>query len=87
VPLAHGASPSAHPNSSETNVTEFGSNPDDTGDGDGEGDGDGDGSRVGEVLMTADGDELELLERVAGADEHAASSRQSDPVPASPDRA
>jgi hypothetical protein len=67
-------------------VTEFGSKPAGTvacaGSGDCDDDGDGDGTELGGGVITADGDGLGLREGVAGADEHAASSRMDPATPA-----
>lgn len=87
MPLAHGTLPSAQPIWSETNVTEFGWNPDaaDTGTGEGDGDGVVTGRGLGVVVATDDGDALGVLEGV-GVDEHALSSTPSDPAAASAGR-
>lgn len=84
MPLAHGTLPRAQPIWSETNVTEFGWNPDsaDTGTTVGDGDGVDDGSGLGAGVTTADADEVGLPDG-AGVDEQALSSRHSDPAPAS----
>jgi hypothetical protein len=88
VPLPHGTLPSTHPISSETKVTELGSNPAGTdacagsGVGDGDALGDGEGSALGAVVTIADGDGLGLRDGVPAADEHAASSRTLPALPA-----
>ncbi len=74
--------------SSETKVTEFGSNPAGTdacagsGVGDGDALGDGEASGLGVVVTTSDGDGLGLRDGVPAADEHAASSRTLPALPA-----
>lgn len=87
MPLAHGTLPRAQPIWSETNVTEFGWNPDpaDTGTGEGDGDGVVNGTGLGVAVATDDGDALDVFE-AAGVEEHALRSRASDPAPASAGR-
>jgi hypothetical protein len=80
--LPQGASPSTHPVSSDTNVTEFGEKPAGTappgtgcGIAVGDGDGDGDGVMVG--VVTADGEGLSLGGGVPPDGEQALSETQT----------
>lgn len=84
MPLLQGAPPSAHPVTSETNVTEFGANPGGTFPG---GTGGGGGVGVGEGCVVAvgritvgDGDRLGCGEAIPGFGEHAARNRQVAPT-------
>jgi hypothetical protein len=85
VPVAHGALPRAQPIWSETNVTEFGSNPDPADTGTTVGDGVVEGSGLAVEVATTVGDGLGEFEG-DGVEEQALRIRPSDPAPASTGR-